>query len=466
MKKESVIISLIIVLVLCLLVQGYVFSAIVQEADLNAVGVSINGLEINIDTILYKENVYVPVEQICYYLSCAYEKDDELKIINFLKTSKVPKVDNTDRWGREKKSNLKIEPAGYKTMLDGILLFIEPIVYDNTFYIHLKYLAQSFEMETSQDLSRKTIELLDYPTEYVGAVNGEKIKERLFRERYLSRTVGVKEDMNRSIEQRKQLETEAFNETVELILASQLARENEIELDEKLKERINWYLNSTVNGFGGIEKLRIEVGKQGATYQDGVNYFTYGVLKEEVKRKVSEDVEPSMELMLDYYRKNEKAFIHPAKAIVQHIIIPTKDRDENSYSDEIVEKQRQLADEIMDRIKAGEDFEELRKKYSVDYFADTASKPEGFEVIKGQLSISRVFEDTVFALEPGQISDVFKSYRGFHIIKLISKTEESIMTFEESRERIMRDLDYTAKTSYFNDLMEILKEESFIENYL
>lgn len=269
-----------------------------------------------------------------------------------------------------------------------------------------------------------------------------------------------------SFEERKQLETEAFDECVELILASQLARENGIELDERLKEMINWYLDSTVRGFGGIDRLRAEVGKYGVTYQDGVNYFTYGVLKEEVKRKVSEGVEPSLELMLDYYRKNEKTFIHPAKAIVQHIIIPTKDENENSYSDEIVERQRQLANELMDRLKAGDDFEKLRKEYSVDYFADTASKPEGFEVIKGQMSIARVFEDAVFALEPGQISDVVKTYRGFHIIKLISKEDERIMTFEEARERILRELDYTVKTNYFNDLMEVMKEESIIENYL
>lgn len=466
MRKERVITGLFIVSIICLLIQGCVFPDSAQTAELNSVSVSINGLEIDIDTIFYNENIYVPVEQICYYLNCTYEIDDILGTINFLKSGKIPEAENIDKWGKEKKSGLKIEPADYICMLDGILLFIEPVICEKTFYVHLKCLAESFELEASQDLTKKTMELFDYPAEYVGAVNGEKIKKRFFRERYIYRLKRLGEDINLSFEERKQLETEAFDECVELILASQLARENGIELDERLKEMINWYLDSTVRGFGGIDRLRAEVGKYGVTYQDGVNYFTYGVLKEEVKRKVSEGVEPSLELMLDYYRKNEKTFIHPAKAIVQHIIIPTKDENENSYSDEIVERQRQLANELMDRLKAGDDFEKLRKEYSVDYFADTASKPEGFEVIKGQMSIARVFEDAVFALEPGQISDVVKTYRGFHIIKLISKEDERIMTFEEARERILRELDYTVKTNYFNDLMEVMKEESIIENYL
>ncbi len=73
---------------------------------------------------------------------------------------------------------------------------------------------------------------------------------------------------------------------------------------------------------------------------------------------------------------------------------------------------------MLARIRAGEDFEVLRKKYSQDYFADTANHPEGFEVEQGRLSIAQIFEDAVFALQPGQISEV-KTYRGFHIIKLI-----------------------------------------------
>jgi foldase protein PrsA len=184
---------------------------------------------------------------------------------------------------------------------------------------------------------------------------------------------------------------------------------------------------------------------------------------EELKTKATEGVKPTEAMMREYYEENKKIFVNPAKAIVQHIIIPTKDQNENSYSDEKVGEQRKLAQKVLGLIKTGGDFEALRQQYSVDYFADTASKPRGFQVIKGRLAIAQVFEDAVFPMEPGQISDIVETYRGFHIIKLIRMTGETLQTFTEAKERIARELDYTAKTEYFNGLMAEQKKKSEIK---
>ncbi|NLW45918.1 MAG: hypothetical protein GXY86_01045 [Firmicutes bacterium] len=117
---------------------------------MNAVSISLNGFPLKIDTIVDKENVYAPIDQICSYLNCGYEKNDVTKTVNFIKNGHAPEnPKDTENNGTIKKENIKVEDSGYQTMLDGLLLFIEPVIYDNTFYINLKYLAQSFEMETS-----------------------------------------------------------------------------------------------------------------------------------------------------------------------------------------------------------------------------------------------------------------------------------------------------------------------------
>jgi hypothetical protein len=469
MKKKKKLIFSIGAVILILLTAGLVFSTRTQTPQLNAVNISLNGSPIKIDTIVDKKNVYVPIDQICSYLNCGYEKNDATKTINFIRKGQAPeKPKNTENTGNIKKENIKIKESGYQTMLDGLLLFIEPVIFENTLYINLKYLAQSFEMEARWSIFNKSVKVTDYPVKFVGEVNGEPIKQRFFNERYLGKLVKAENNLKKQGKklndtQKKQLEAEAFAEVVDLVLASQMARDYGIVVDNAIKEKINWYLESTVSRFGGIDKLREKVGKYGAAYQDGINYFTYGVLMEELKTKATEGVKPSEAMMREYYEGNKKTFVNPAKAIVQHIIIPTKDQDENSYSDEKVEEQRKLAQKVLDRIKAGGDFEALRQQYSVDYFANTASKPGGFEVIKGYLSISQVFEDAVFAMEPGQVSDIVETYRGFHIIKLISKTAETSQTFTEAKERIARELDYTAKTEYFNGLMAARKEKSEIK---
>ena len=74
------------------------------------------------------------------------------------------------------------------------------------------------------------------------------------------------------------------------------------------------------------------------------------------------------------------------------------------------------ANEVLAKVKAGEDFAELAKQYSED---STASKGGSLDFVKkGQLVPE--FEDALWALtEPGQTSDLVKTVYGYHIIKLV-----------------------------------------------
>ncbi|MFZ1731460.1 MAG: peptidylprolyl isomerase [Bacteroidota bacterium] len=87
------------------------------------------------------------------------------------------------------------------------------------------------------------------------------------------------------------------------------------------------------------------------------------------------------------------------------------------------EAARQKAQNILDSIRAGADFEEMAKKYS----DDLGSARNG-----GNLGLARrgvfvkQFEEAAFALEPGQVSELVETQFGFHIIKLIEKKGEAV----------------------------------------
>lgn len=479
MKKISIIITIISILLL------YAFlscssSGGTKHSQLNTVSVYLNGSKIVIGTIFYKGILYVPINEICFYFKCDYTKDDEKKIINFITFRALKdKPGSIDKRSKGKKMDIKIENSDYQTMIDGLLLFISPIVYDNIFYIPLGYFAESFEKSTKWGgLFKNTVKVKDYPEEYIGSVNGVKIKKRFFNERYLSKYMRLetgdekkdnkgKNKKKITKEQKVKLEEVVFNEIVEMMIASQKASEYGIVKDEDVKNHINYYLGMTVSRYGGIDGFRNTFGKTGVTYQDAVNYFTYGVIKEKLMEKMTfKGIEPPEDMMREYYDSSRSSFIKPAKAIVKHIIIPTKDQNENSFGDAKVEEQKKLAEMILAKIKNGEDFEELRKKYSKDYYPGTKDQTEGFAVEYGLQTIAKVFEDAVFKLKTGEISDVVKTYRGFHIIKLISKTESKEKTFEESKERIKRDLAYTAKINYLDESMQKWKEECVVEKQL
>ena len=92
-------------------------------------------------------------------------------------------------------------------------------------------------------------------------------------------------------------------------------------------------------------------------------------------------------------------------------------------SDESVEEAFLKISEIKDQLDNGGDFAELARKYSEDPGSARNGGELGF-VSRGTLV--KEFEETAFALEPGEISGIVQTQFGFHIIQLLDRQGERI----------------------------------------
>jgi parvulin-like peptidyl-prolyl isomerase len=108
---------------------------------------------------------------------------------------------------------------------------------------------------------------------------------------------------------------------------------------------------------------------------------------------------------------------HPEEQVhARHILIATKSAEtpaEPGGGGLDKPAARAKAEEVLKRVKAGENFENLAKEYS-----DDGSKQNGGDL--GWFGKGRMvpeFENAAFALQPGQTSDIVESQFGFHIIK-------------------------------------------------
>jgi len=101
---------------------------------------------------------------------------------------------------------------------------------------------------------------------------------------------------------------------------------------------------------------------------------------------------------------------------------------------------------ILERVKAGEDFAALAKKYSED---EVSAKDGGSLPEFAKDETVKEFEEAAFALsEPGDVTEIIETQFGFHIIKLEEKKGEIKMTFDEwlkEREKRFRIIKFIAR---------------------
>jgi peptidyl-prolyl cis-trans isomerase C len=159
-----------------------------------------------------------------------------------------------------------------------------------------------------------------------------------------------------------------------------------------------------------------------------------------------------------FYDENKEKFKMPELVHARHILI-TLDKDADK-------KQKQQASETLKKLKKelakGADFAELAKKHSKG-----PSAPKGGDLgffRRGQMV--KPFEDAVFKLKPGEVSDIVETRFGYHLIKLEEKQPSRVIAKEEVAGRIEGYLLQVKYEESLNKEIELLKKNAKIEKYL
>jgi peptidyl-prolyl cis-trans isomerase C len=122
----------------------------------------------------------------------------------------------------------------------------------------------------------------------------------------------------------------------------------------------------------------------------------------------------------DFYAAHPADFEQPETVHVRHILLLTIDPVTRAplSADQIAAKRKQI-DDILKRVKAGEDFATLATQYS----EDPGSKDKGGELPPfGHGEMVPQFEAAAFSMKTNTVSDIVTTDYGFHIIKLLDIT--------------------------------------------
>ncbi len=129
-----------------------------------------------------------------------------------------------------------------------------------------------------------------------------------------------------------------------------------------------------------------------------------------------------------YYQENIEKHRVPEKRHARHILIRTAKSDAPAQ----VEEKRQQVEKILEMAKGGKDFAKLAQEYS----EDSSAKRGGDLGLFPRGKMVPPFEEAVFGMKEGEISNVVSTNFGFHIIKLEAIQPEHTKPLDEVQEEI------------------------------
>lgn len=163
-----------------------------------------------------------------------------------------------------------------------------------------------------------------------------------------------------------------------------------------------------------------------------------------LQKEIETKVKVSDQEVKDYYEKNKEKFAPVGQIKASHILVKTEEE----------------AKKIIERLKKGEDFAQLAKKYSID----TASAKNGGDLgyfSRGQMVPE--FEAAASRLNPGGISEPVKTKFGYHIIKVTDKKVGQVVDFEKVKGLISQNLVAERQKEAFDSYIEGLKKSYKVE---
>ncbi len=182
--------------------------------------------------------------------------------------------------------------------------------------------------------------------------------------------------------------------------------------DEQVENELNRRLSMFVMQSGGEAEFEKIMGKSILQFKIELRpKIKEQLLIDQQKNKITDNVQITPKEIRQFFNQipTDSLPFLPAEVEAYQIIIVPKPSQENK------EKAKAKLKNIRSQIMAGSAFEDMAKFYSEDVESARQGGSLG-EFKKGQMVPE--FDDVVFSLKEGEISEVFETQYGFHIVKL------------------------------------------------
>ena len=204
------------------------------------------------------------------------------------------------------------------------------------------------------------------------------------------------------------------------LLAQQAVIDSVTVKDDEVDNEVDRRMRAMISRAGGQDRLEGFLGRSIIQYKDEIrDDIKENMVAQRMRGKITEKVSVTPLDVENYFKKLAKDSLptfNKEVEVGEIVFQPKLDHDEK-------EIYRQKAEELLARVKKGEDFGNLARLYS----NDTGSSPDGGDLgFADRSTFVKEFAAWAFKLKAGEISPVFETEFGFHFLQVIERRGEQV----------------------------------------
>lgn len=208
------------------------------------------------------------------------------------------------------------------------------------------------------------------------------------------------------------------------------------------------------NNLKDLDDLEKAVTSQGVNWEDFKNNIENRLLTQEViRREVGSHITIGHDDAMKYYEDHKKDFVRQEQVALRAIEIKTEGKKESE-----IPELKAKAQKLHDRVKDGEDFGELAKRFS----DGSTAQQGGYLGVYKRGELSKELEDLVFKMKRNEMTDVIETKQGFLILQVLEHYDEGEQPFNKVENEIMDRLYNERMEPALREYLKTLREQSYV----
>ena len=184
-----------------------------------------------------------------------------------------------------------------------------------------------------------------------------------------------------------------------------------------------------------------------------IDMYMDQLIKKEIEPKIKITEKDSQA----YYDKNKSKFETQEKVRASIMLLRFNPKEGKAGEQAVLKK----FESILIQVKNGADFGALAQQHSQDSLASKGGDL-GFFTQKQMLP---AFSSRAFKMKVGEVSEIFRTGHGFHVIKVTDRKPGSLSSFATEKEKIQKFLANKKISQATRDYIENLRKEARIKTY-